>query len=229
MAVRRARTRRAVDRSPQVAFSDGVFADRDDVLVLNMTVTIALRLDGQGRRGARQTLNDQWPELLSDVAELRRHRSATGSCTTGCSDSSVDADGALMALNLLLLAFIALIPWPTEMLGRYGDTTAAVGGVLGDEVCTGASSVLLGWTSFAPRCSTSPVTDDDLKASTVRSTMIASRVRVADPGGVSVAPDLREDTWCRLGMTPTMSIRRPPVRQRPRAVRDRRAGSLPTR
>ena len=53
------------------------------------------------------------------------------------------ADGALMTLNLLLLGFIALIPWPTEMLGRYGDTTTAVVAYSLTMVCVGASSALL--------------------------------------------------------------------------------------
>ncbi len=36
------------------------------------------------------------------------------------------ADSRLLVLNLFLLGCIAVIPYPTEILGRYGDTTAAV-------------------------------------------------------------------------------------------------------
>ena len=108
-----------------VAFSDGVFAIAMTLLVLNLTVPTLTGSAEHVDEELWRKLRDQWPELFSYALSfwvigrfwLVHHRMFR---------LVRRADGALMTLNLLLLGFIALIPWPTEMLGRYGDTTTAV-------------------------------------------------------------------------------------------------------
>jgi TMEM175 potassium channel family protein len=160
---------RSLDRL--VAFSDGVFAIAMTLLVLNLTVPSLSGSADKVDEELWQALNDQWPELLSYALSfavigrywLVHHRMFR---------LVRRADSALMAFNLLLLAFIALIPWPTEMLGRYGDTTAAVVAYSVTMVCTGASSALLAWHIQRAGLLDERVTDSYRKASAVRSTMI---------------------------------------------------------
>jgi uncharacterized membrane protein len=154
-----------------VAFSDGVFAIAMTLLVLNLAVPT---LSGSAEKVDEelwQTLQDQWPELLSYALSfavigrywLVHHRVFR---------LVRRADTALMALNLLLLAFIALVPWPTEMLGRYGDTTTAVVAYSVTMVCVGVSSGLLSWHIERAGLFDERVTDSYRKASLVRSAMI---------------------------------------------------------
>jgi len=154
-----------------VAFSDGVFAIAMTLLVLNLTVpTItgsAERVDEELWR----TLSDQWPELFSYALSfwvigrfwLVHHRMVR---------LVRRADSALMTLNLLLLGFVALIPWPTEMLGRYGDTTTAVVAYSVTMVCVGASSALLNWHMQRAGLLDERVTESYRRASMARSVLI---------------------------------------------------------
>lgn len=123
--------RRDVDRVS--AFSDGVFAIAITLLVLSIDVP-----NVPGNR-LGDALEDLIPfvftYLLSffvvGVYWLAHHRMFR---------SVRRVDRRLLWLNLLLLSFIALLPFPTEVLGRYGDTTlgtvvyaasiAAVGGAM---------------------------------------------------------------------------------------------------
>lgn len=114
---------RALDRL--VAFSDGVFAIAMTLLVLNLTVPTLTGSTDHVNEELWRRLGDQWPELFGYALSfavigrywLVHHRLFR---------LVRRVDSSVLVWNLLLLGFIALIPWPTEMLGRYGDTTAAV-------------------------------------------------------------------------------------------------------
>ena len=131
---------KALDRL--VAFSDGVFAIAMTLLVLNLTVPSLSGSADKVDEELWRRLRDQSPELLGYALSfwvigrfwLVHHRLFR---------LVRRADSALLTLNLLLLGFIALIPWPTEMLGRYGDTTTAVVAYSVVMVCVGISSALL--------------------------------------------------------------------------------------
>ena len=94
------------------AFSDGVFAVAITLLVLQLVVPEV------GRGKLAGALLDQWPVLASYVASfatigviwLNHHRliSYVGR-----------VDRTLHALNLLLLLWIVLIPYPTALVGHY--------------------------------------------------------------------------------------------------------------
>ena len=105
---------RDVDRV--VAFSDGVFAIAITLLVLSITVpTVADKKLGDA-------LQDLLPELFTyalsflvvGVYWMAHHRAFR---------SLVKVNRPLLWINLFLLGSIALLPLPTEILGKYGNTT----------------------------------------------------------------------------------------------------------
>ena len=99
-----------------VAFTDGVFAIAITLLVLNLELPDVR--DGQ----LPHELGRQWPELLAYFLSfavvgrfwLIHHRvfEAVGSF-----------DARLMSLNLAYLCFVVLVPFTSEILGEYGDTS----------------------------------------------------------------------------------------------------------
>lgn len=53
------------------------------------------------------------------------------------------SDPVMLELNLLHLVLVALIPWPTELVGRYTDTTTAVVLYAGSVAAAGLTSTAL--------------------------------------------------------------------------------------
>lgn len=104
-----------------LALSDGVFAIAMTLLVLS----IGMPHPGEhGRLG--DALWDHNGELFSWVlsfvvlgAAWIRHRRLFGSVH--------GVDRALTAMNLAYLGVVAFLPYPTEVLGSYGDRPAAIG------------------------------------------------------------------------------------------------------
>jgi uncharacterized membrane protein len=110
-----------------VAFTDGVFAIAITLLVLNFNEPT-----GPDSKILHQ-LTDQWPSVLAYFLSfavigrfwLVHHR-------VFATVRGVDA--GLVSLNLIYLAFVVLIPFTTEVLGDFSDTSEAVvlyAGVLG--------------------------------------------------------------------------------------------------
>jgi uncharacterized membrane protein len=101
-----------------VAFSDGVFAIAITLLVL--TLEVPAGVDDLG-----QELRDRTDEFLAyalSFAVLGKlwlsHHRFFGSLGR--------FDGTLLALNLLYLAFVALVPFTSDLLGEYSDERVAV-------------------------------------------------------------------------------------------------------
>jgi uncharacterized membrane protein len=124
-----------VEFSRIVAFSDGVFSIAITLLVLNLGIAAGLP---SGKVG--EALWDQRENLIAYAISfavigrfwLVHHRFF----------SEVEAfDGRLIALNLLYLGFIVLIPFSSEVLGKYGGQTPAI--VLYSVDL--AAVVLIGW------------------------------------------------------------------------------------
>jgi uncharacterized membrane protein len=112
--------RESVDFARIVAFTDGVFAIAITLLVLNLEVPRDLSDDA-----LNDYLADSWPQLFAyflSFAVIGRfwitHHRAFGMLH--------DFDRRLLALNLVYLSLIVLIPFASEVLGEYGDVTAAV-------------------------------------------------------------------------------------------------------
>jgi uncharacterized membrane protein len=129
---------RALDR--MIAFSDGVFAIAMTLLVLSLTVPSLTGSADEVNGELWDALKEQSPELLSYAISfavigrywLIHHRTFR---------LVRRADAPLLVWNLALLGLVALVPFPTELLGRYGDTTTAV-------VAYAATMMLVGLTSL---------------------------------------------------------------------------------
>jgi uncharacterized membrane protein len=113
---------RAFDYARTVALSDGVFAIALTLLVLNITVP-ALASDQHNQLGHK--LLDRHSELVSygvsfaviALLWVRHHVMFRGL-------SRIDT--RLTVLNLAYLGLVAFLPYPTRVLGLYGDEPAAV-------------------------------------------------------------------------------------------------------
>jgi uncharacterized membrane protein len=94
------------------AFSDGVFAIAITLLVLEIPVP---SVEGGGLADA---LIDQWPAYAAYVVSFAiigiiwiNHHAVLGYVTR--------ADRGLLFLNLSLLLWVVLIPWPTSLIAEY--------------------------------------------------------------------------------------------------------------
>ncbi|HEX6665196.1 MAG TPA: TMEM175 family protein [Solirubrobacterales bacterium] len=109
-----------IEFSRIVAFSDGVFAIAITLLVLNLGIAKDLASDE-----VADALWDQRENLLAfgiSFAVIGRfwlvHHRFFGDV--------VAFDAKLIGLNLLYLGWIVLLPFSSDVLGEYGDTTAGV-------------------------------------------------------------------------------------------------------
>jgi uncharacterized membrane protein len=113
---------RAFDYSRTVALTDGVFAIALTLLVLNIAVP-SLARSQHAELGRR--LLDHHDEFVSyaisfaviSVFWVRHHVFFRGLARI---------DTQLVLLNLVYLAFVAFVPYPTRVLGLYGDEPASV-------------------------------------------------------------------------------------------------------
>ena len=113
---------RAFDYARTVALSDGVFAIAMTLLVLQISVPQLISSE-HSELGKR--LLDHRDEFTSyaisfaviSVFWIRHHVFFRGLATI---------DTRLTALNLAYLGFVAFIPYPTRLLGLYGDEPASV-------------------------------------------------------------------------------------------------------
>ena len=129
---------RARDVDRLVAFSDGVYAIAITLLVLSISVPKG-RDDQLG-----QELRDLTPQLLSyglSFAVIGRYWVAHHRMFR----SLQRVDGTLLWINLALLGFVALLPFPTQVLGNYGDTTIGTIVYAASLCVVGSLSVLVGW------------------------------------------------------------------------------------
>jgi uncharacterized membrane protein len=143
--------RRDVDRV--VAFSDGVFAIAITLLILSIDVP-----DVPERR-LGDALEDLVPFvftyalsfLIVGLYWLAHHRMFR---------TLERVNRTLLWINLLVLGMVAMIPIPTEILGRYGETTLATVVYASAMTLAGGSMLLLGW--YVRHASLAPRTSDDL-------------------------------------------------------------------
>jgi uncharacterized membrane protein len=94
------------------AFSDGIFAIASTLLVLDLAIPAASLPD------IGQRLLDQWPIYLAYLVSF----ATIGQAWLGHSviTEYLDrADSILLRLNLVLLLFVSVLPYPTHMLAEY--------------------------------------------------------------------------------------------------------------
>ena len=94
------------------AFSDGVFAIAITLLVLDIALPA-----GAGKHLLR-SVGDLWPSYVAYVASF----STIGAMWLGhnaITEYLDRADGTFVRLNLLLLLFVAFLPFPTRLFAEY--------------------------------------------------------------------------------------------------------------
>jgi uncharacterized membrane protein len=186
-ALEQAATQRDVDRLS--AFSDGVFAIAITLLVLSIE---APDFDDQSFSDAFETFR---PQLLSYALSFvvigvywKAHHRMFRTLRR--------VTPRLLNLNLLLLGFVALIPFPTEILGNSGSTTEAVvlyAVVLG---ATGYASTLLWWYLLHEQL-VATVPGDAAQATVIRAA-IAPTVFVCSIPLAFVEPVLAQLFWLMI-------------------------------
>ena len=107
-----ARRRFSLRTSRIEAFSDGIFAFAATLLVLDLVIPAATS------RHVGHQLRDQWPTYLAYMVSFATIGNAwlSHSVITEYLDR---ADSILYRLNLALLFFVSLLPFPTHMLAVY--------------------------------------------------------------------------------------------------------------
>jgi TMEM175 potassium channel family protein len=117
-------TRDSVEFNRVLAFSDGVFAIAMTLLVVGIAVpTIS---DGDSVSDLADALNDQTSSFVSffvSFAVIGRYWVAHH----GFFSLLARIDRGLVGINLLYLAFIAFLPFPTAVLGKYFENPLSVG------------------------------------------------------------------------------------------------------
>jgi uncharacterized membrane protein len=183
-----AATRRDVDRV--VAFSDGVFAIAITLLVLSLTVPARIDEDNLG-----DALRDLIPELISYALSflvvgmywIAHHRMFR---------SVLKIDRTVLWMNLALLGFVALLPFPTELLGKFGDTRLATVIYSTAMVAVGSMSVLLWW-YLNHAGLTSPISAAEVRAGNLRAAIPPAVFAVSIPIAF-IEPDLAKFFWIAI-------------------------------
>jgi len=106
-----------------LAFSDGVYAIAITLLVLSIDLP---ELSSAGDAGEMlDALNDKHPQIISyaiSFAVIGRYWVAHHQFFSRLSA----LDGGMIALNLVSLAVIAFLPFPTDVLGNYFENPVSV-------------------------------------------------------------------------------------------------------
>ena len=112
---------KAFDLARTIALSDGIFAFALTLLVLSISVPQAA--DGGSSSELWTALKSRESELISYLISFAvigsfwiRHHRFCGTLKA--------VDGPFLVINLVYLATVAFIPYPTQLLGDFGDSTA---------------------------------------------------------------------------------------------------------
>jgi uncharacterized membrane protein len=112
-----------MDAARVTAFTDGLFVVAATLLTVSIDIpNISDKLASSELPAA---LDDLIPQLISYFISFAviavfwfRHHALFGRI--------VHYDTGFVVLNFVFLAFIAILPFPTELLGKYGDETVSV-------------------------------------------------------------------------------------------------------
>jgi TMEM175 potassium channel family protein len=121
--VRRTYPRESVEFGRVLAFSDGLFAIAMTLLVVSITVPRIA--DGDSIKDLADALNDLTPAFVSffiSFAVIGRYWLAHHQFISMLKEM----DQAIIGLNLVYLAFIAFLPFPTALLGEYFENPLTI-------------------------------------------------------------------------------------------------------
>jgi uncharacterized membrane protein len=180
-----------------VAFSDGVFAIAITLLVLNLSV--ASGLDGDQLWRAIWDLREEFLAFAISFAVIGRlwviHHRLFGDFEA--------FDGRLLALNIFYLGWIVLIPFSSELLGEYGNDTAAV--VVYAANLAGCVLVGLGMNVYARSAGFTTADDATQREYTARGLFIAGVFLLSIPLAF-VAPSIAPLLWLTLFLDPASRL-----------------------
>jgi uncharacterized membrane protein len=137
------RRERTLELDRLVNFSDAVFAIAATVLVLSVHIPLDLKGPDLDEK-LWDAFQDSLPQVLTYALSffiigrnwLAHHRMFR---------VIRRIDGRFIAINLVLLGFIALLPFPTEAYGNYPDSKATLIVYAASISATGLASVALWW------------------------------------------------------------------------------------
>lgn len=141
---RPARLETGVSKERTIAFSDGVFAIAITLLILNVEVP---DLHPESASELREALNDTIPDLIGYAIGFY----VIGKFWLGHHSLFDNLGGLtprLMNANLLYLACIALLPFPTGVLGDHGSLPVAVILFAGAVALAGLAEGLVLWVAY---------------------------------------------------------------------------------
>ena len=111
------RRRFSLQTSRMEAFSDGIFAIASTLLVLDLAIP-AVRSD------VGHSLVEQWPTYLAYLVSFATIGNAWLNHSV-ITEYLERADAILLRLNLVLLFFVSVLPFPTHMLAEYLSNSSA--------------------------------------------------------------------------------------------------------
>jgi uncharacterized membrane protein len=123
LAPQRTYERESVEFNRVVAFTDGLFAIAMTLLVVDLAVPTLTDTDSAGQLADK--LSDEHATFISfaiSFAVIGRYWLAHHSYFSALKG----IDRGLIALNLVYLAFIAFMPFPTALLGKYFENPLSV-------------------------------------------------------------------------------------------------------
>lgn len=176
--------RRDVDRL--IAFSDGVFAIAITLLVLSLEVPSV------PDKKLGEALSDLGPQLFTYALSFV----VIGAYWMGHHQmfrSLRRTNRALIWLNLLVLGLVALLPFPTEILGKYGDVPLGIVIYASAIGALGAAVVVL-WLYMNHAGLSAPLSERDVRIAAVRSA-IAPAVFLLSIPVAFVDADLAKWIW----------------------------------
>jgi uncharacterized membrane protein len=156
---------KGVDRAG--AFSDGVFAIALTLLVLNFKLPHLHGSDSSIDRELWQAVRDQTGTFLSyglSVFVIGRYWLAHHRMFRLVRHT----DAPLLELNLVALALVAFLPYPTELLGSYGQTRTATILYAGTVAAVGSMHAAIWWHANRAGLVDHEVTDGYRRHSTAR-------------------------------------------------------------
>jgi uncharacterized membrane protein len=112
--------RSGMDSTRVTAFSDGLFVVAATLLVVSIDIP-----NVHGDAALRHALDDITPQVVSYFVSFAvivlfwfRHHELFGRVHSH--------DTRFVLINMVFLSFIAVLPFPTELVGKYGDETISV-------------------------------------------------------------------------------------------------------
>ena len=115
-------------------------------------------------------------------------------------------DEGLLRLNLVLLLFVAVLPFPTAVLGRYGARTAAVVPYAACMTMLGALLTAIWWWARSRVLFAGAIDRHDVRAAVIRPVSTAA-VFLASIPAAFVAPGIAMDMWVLVLVVPRLSAR----------------------